>query len=81
MAEGLEKFTEVPVEFFKDGSAFLRKCQRPDKKGKLIKMIRDWKDPGDGAVGVFVISRNSMLTRLFSEPASSLTYYKVSKTS
>lgn len=33
MAEGLEKITEVPVEFFKDGSAFVRKCQKPNKTG------------------------------------------------
>lgn len=39
MAEGLEKFTEVPVEFFKDGSAFVRKCQRPDKKGMYIPVV------------------------------------------
>lgn len=32
-AEGLEKITEVPVEFFKDGSAFVKKCQKPTKKG------------------------------------------------
>lgn len=32
-AEGFEKFTEVPLEFFKDGSAFVRKCQKPDRKG------------------------------------------------
>lgn len=33
MAEGLEKITEVPVEFFKDGSAFVRKCTKPNKTG------------------------------------------------
>ncbi len=32
--DGLEKFTEVPVEFFKDGSAFVQKCTKPDKKGE-----------------------------------------------
>lgn len=32
-AEGLEKITEVPVEFFKDGTAFIRKCHKPDRKG------------------------------------------------
>lgn len=32
-SEGLEKLTEVPLEFFKDGSAFIKKCQKPDKKG------------------------------------------------
>lgn len=35
-AEGLEKFTEVPVEFFKDGSAFVKKCQKPTKKGTYL---------------------------------------------
>ncbi|CAH2350515.1 hypothetical protein CLIB1423_01S11848 [[Candida] railenensis] len=35
-AEGLEKITEVPVEFFKDGSAFIKKCQKPDQKGTYI---------------------------------------------
>lgn len=41
MAEGLEKFTEVPAEFFKDGSAFVKKCQKPDKKEyfKIIKAV------------------------------------------
>lgn len=33
MADGIEKITEVPVEFFKDGTAFVKRCQRPDKKG------------------------------------------------
>lgn len=33
MAEGIEKLAEVPVEFFKDGSAFVRKCQKPTQKG------------------------------------------------
>lgn len=35
-AEGLEKITEVPVEFFKDGSAFIKKCQKPNQKGTYI---------------------------------------------
>lgn len=39
MAEGLEKITEVPVEFFKDGSAFVRKCQKPTKKGTFFQLI------------------------------------------
>ncbi|CAM9024627.1 unnamed protein product [Wickerhamomyces anomalus] len=34
--DGLEKFTEVPVEFFKDGSAFVQKCTKPDKKGDCV---------------------------------------------
>ncbi|CAK7902342.1 protein transport protein Sss1p [[Candida] anglica] len=38
-AEGLEKFTEVPVEFFKDGSAFVKKCQKPTKK-EYFQIIR-----------------------------------------
>lgn len=33
MADGIEKITEVPVEFFKDGTAFVKRCQKPDKKG------------------------------------------------
>jgi protein transport protein SEC61 subunit gamma-like protein len=33
-AEGLEKLTEVPVEFFKDGAAFVQKCTKPDKRGE-----------------------------------------------
>lgn len=32
-AEGFEKLAEVPAEFFKDGTAFIKKCQKPDKKG------------------------------------------------
>lgn len=36
MAEGIEKIAEVPVEFFKDGSAFVRKCQKPTQKGMSI---------------------------------------------
>ncbi|KAF5212429.1 putative translocon subunit [Clavispora lusitaniae] len=39
MAEGLEKITEVPVEFFKDGSAFVRKCQKPNKT-EYMRIIR-----------------------------------------
>jgi hypothetical protein len=35
-AEGLEKITEVPLEFFKDGSAFIKKCQKPDQKGTYV---------------------------------------------
>ncbi|CUM48200.1 uncharacterized protein AC631_02387 [Debaryomyces fabryi] len=38
-SEGLEKLTEVPLEFFKDGSAFIKKCQKPDKK-EYMKIIR-----------------------------------------
>ncbi|KAI5952915.1 hypothetical protein KGF54_003782 [Candida jiufengensis] len=40
-AEGIEKITEVPVEFFKDGSAFVKKCQKPDQKEyfKIIKAV------------------------------------------
>ncbi|KAK6205577.1 uncharacterized protein RJT21DRAFT_118080 [Scheffersomyces amazonensis] len=38
-SEGLEKFTEVPVEFFKDGSAFVKKCTKPDSK-EYFKIIR-----------------------------------------
>lgn len=38
-AEGLEKLTEVPVEFFKDGSAFVKKCQKPNEK-EYLKIIR-----------------------------------------
>ncbi|EMG45452.1 Protein transport protein, putative [Candida maltosa Xu316] len=38
-AEGLEKLTEVPVEFFKDGSAFVNKCQKPNQK-EYLKIIR-----------------------------------------
>ena len=38
-AEGVEKLTEVPVEFFKDGSAFIKKCQEPDQK-EYFKIIR-----------------------------------------
>lgn len=38
-AEGLEKLTEVSVEFFKDGSAFVKKCQKPDEK-EYLKIIR-----------------------------------------
>ncbi|CCH46227.1 hypothetical protein BN7_5818 [Wickerhamomyces ciferrii] len=37
--DGLEKFTEVPIEFFKDGTAFVQKCTKPDKK-EYIKIIR-----------------------------------------
>lgn len=33
MAEGLEKIAEVPVEFFKEGSMFVKKCQKPTRKG------------------------------------------------
>ncbi|CAN3358966.1 protein transport protein Sss1p [Diutina catenulata] len=40
-SEGIEKLTEVPVEFFKDGSAFVKKCQKPTKKEymKIIKAV------------------------------------------
>ncbi|EGW31784.1 uncharacterized protein SPAPADRAFT_141379 [Spathaspora passalidarum NRRL Y-27907] len=39
--EGLEKLTEVPVEFFKDGSAFVKKCHKPDQKEylKIVKAV------------------------------------------
>ncbi|GBL50064.1 Sec61p translocation complex subunit [Candidozyma auris] len=39
MAEGIEKLAEVPVEFFKDGSAFVRKCQKPTQK-EYLKIVR-----------------------------------------
>lgn len=51
-AEGLEKLTEVPVEFFKDGSAFVKKCQKPDEK-EYLKIIR--------AVGIGFIDRKSVV--------------------
>lgn len=35
-AEGLEKFTEGPVEFFNDGAAFVKKCTKPDQKGMYL---------------------------------------------
>jgi len=38
-AEGVEKLTEIPVEFFKDGSAFIKKCQKSDQK-EYFKIIR-----------------------------------------
>lgn len=40
-AEGIEKITEVPVEFFKDGLAFIKKCQKPDRNEytKIIKAV------------------------------------------
>ncbi|ONH66131.1 Protein transport protein SSS1 [Cyberlindnera fabianii] len=38
-SEGLEKITEVPVEFFKDGAAFVKKCTKPDQK-EYLKIIR-----------------------------------------
>ncbi|KAI3402832.2 hypothetical protein KGF56_004293 [Candida oxycetoniae] len=38
-AEGIEKLTEVPLEFFKDGNAFIRKCQKPDQR-EYLKIIR-----------------------------------------
>ncbi|ODQ78648.1 hypothetical protein BABINDRAFT_64255 [Babjeviella inositovora NRRL Y-12698] len=38
-AEGLEKITEVPTEFIRDGSAFIKKCTKPDKK-EYLKIIR-----------------------------------------
>lgn len=31
--DGLESITQVPVDFVKDGSAFIQKCTKPDKKG------------------------------------------------
>lgn len=38
-AEGLEKITEIPVEFFKDGTAFIKKCQKPSQQGTYIWII------------------------------------------
>lgn len=32
-SDGFEKVVEVPVEFVKDGSAFVRKCAKPTQKG------------------------------------------------
>lgn len=33
--DGLEKITEIPVEFLKEGTTFLNKCTKPDGPGKL----------------------------------------------
>lgn len=44
MAEGIEKLAEVPVEFFKDGSAFVRKCQKPTQKGMYQTQWKSQKD-------------------------------------
>lgn len=38
-AEGFEKLTEVPTEFLKDGTAFIKRCQKPDRK-EYFKIIR-----------------------------------------
>ncbi|KAF8004828.1 hypothetical protein OXX80_003157 [Metschnikowia pulcherrima] len=39
MAEGLEKITEIPSGFIKDGTAFIKKCQKPTQK-EYFKIIR-----------------------------------------
>ncbi|CAH6723941.1 protein transport protein Sss1p [[Candida] jaroonii] len=39
MAEGFEKLVEVPTEFFKDGTAFIKRCQKPSKN-EYLKIIR-----------------------------------------
>ncbi|ODQ68327.1 protein translocase SEC6 [Nadsonia fulvescens var. elongata DSM 6958] len=36
---GFEKITEVPLEFIKEGTTFINKCTKPDKK-EYIQIIR-----------------------------------------
>jgi hypothetical protein len=31
--DGLEKVTEIPVEFIKEGTTFLNRCTKPDSSG------------------------------------------------
>lgn len=33
MADGLEKLAEAPSDFLRDGTAFIRKCQKPTRNG------------------------------------------------
>uniref|UniRef100_A0A060T5J7 ARAD1B04928p n=1 Tax=Blastobotrys adeninivorans TaxID=409370 RepID=A0A060T5J7_BLAAD len=37
--DGLEKITEIPVEFIKEGTNFINRCTKPDQK-EYLKMIR-----------------------------------------
>ncbi|CDO53518.1 similar to Saccharomyces cerevisiae YDR086C SSS1 Subunit of the Sec61p translocation complex that forms a channel for passage of secretory proteins through the endoplasmic reticulum membrane [Geotrichum candidum] len=37
--DGLEKVTEIPVEFIKEGTTFLNRCTKPDCS-EFIKIIR-----------------------------------------
>ncbi|ODV94426.1 hypothetical protein PACTADRAFT_51263 [Pachysolen tannophilus NRRL Y-2460] len=39
MAEGMEKLTEVPTEFIREGTAFINKCTKPDQK-EYLRVIR-----------------------------------------
>ncbi|CAN6666024.1 protein transport protein Sss1p [Trichomonascus vanleenenianus] len=41
MADGLEKLTEVPVEFIKEGTTFINRCTKPDKKeySKILRAV------------------------------------------
>lgn len=39
MADGLEKLTEAPSAFFKEGTAFVNKCKKPDQR-EYLRIIR-----------------------------------------
>ncbi|KAK4944169.1 hypothetical protein LTR66_014527 [Elasticomyces elasticus] len=32
MSETLQEFTEIPKEFFKDGTQFINRCTKPDRR-------------------------------------------------
>lgn len=34
--DGLEKISELPVEFIKEGTTFINRCTKPDAAGKLL---------------------------------------------
>lgn len=39
-SDGLEKITEVPYEFVKEGQTFIQRCKKPDGPGTLIEMAQ-----------------------------------------
>jgi protein transport protein SEC61 subunit gamma and related proteins len=38
MADGLEKITDIPTEFIKEGTTFINRCTKPDQKGEWMSL-------------------------------------------
>ncbi|GMM36789.1 translocon subunit [Saccharomycopsis crataegensis] len=60
MADGFEKALEVPVDFVKDGSAFVRKCTKPSQK-EYVQII---KAVGAGFIAMGVIGYGIKLVHI-----------------
>lgn len=71
--DGLEKITEIPVEFIKEGTNFINRCTKPDQK-EYLKMIRavgvGFIVMGAIGYGVKLVSTPRLSTRIYANSGS-----------